>query len=70
MIVETAFLGGKGRHERLFSVSPPSHILKMTEAVDTPKEMLYKDDPTAGGYAWLVWMGEMPTRFEWIAPCP
>jgi hypothetical protein len=69
MIVETAFLGGKGRYERLFSVNPPSHILKIAEAIDKPKGMLCEDDPTAGGHVWLVWMGEMPTRFEWIAPC-
>lgn len=69
MIVETAFLGGKGRYERLFSASPPSHILKIAEAIDTSKEMLCEGDPAASGYVWLVWMGEMPTQFEWIAPC-
>lgn len=69
MLVDAAFLGGEGRHERLFVDRPPSHILMFAEPLTTSKEALCQVDSLTDSYAWLVWMGDMPTRFEWIAPC-
>lgn len=69
MILRTAFLEGQGRYERLFSKTPPSHVLQFTERVVMHKGRLAPEGSTATAYAWLVWViGEEGTRFDWIAP--
>lgn len=68
MIVRSAFLEGVGRYERLFSATPPSHVLQFTERVVMHKGKLAPKGSTATAYCWLVWMGG-PTRFAWISPC-
>lgn len=68
-IVRAAFLEGQGRYDRLFSKNPPSHILQFTERVVMHKGRLAPEGSTATAYAWLVWMGDSPTRFHWIEPC-
>lgn len=71
MIVRSAFLEGIGRHERLFSVNPPSHVLQFTERVVMHKGRLAPEGSTATAYCWLVWIDGLgpETQFEWIAPC-
>ncbi|MBB3034033.1 methyltransferase [Alteriqipengyuania lutimaris] len=72
MIVRTAFLEGVGRHERLFSANPPSHVLQFSERVVMHKGKLSPDGSTATAYAWLVWLDDRDdcdTTFDWIAPC-
>lgn len=69
-LVRSAFLEGVGRHERLFSVTPPSHVLQFTERVVMHKGRLAPDGSTATAYCWLVWLkpGQL-TQLGWIAPC-
>lgn len=69
MIVRAAFLEGVGRHHRLFSKQPPSHVLQFTERVVMHKGKLSADGSTATAYAWLIWMGRSLTQLRWIAPC-
>lgn len=69
MIVRAAFLEGQGRFERLFSKTPPSHVLQFTERVVMHKGRLAPEGSTATAYAWLVWTGDSQTRLHWIAPC-
>lgn len=70
MIVRAAFLEGQGRFERLFSKTPPSHVLQFTERVVMHKGRLAPEGSTATAYAWLIWMGDsQSTRLSWIAPC-
>lgn len=69
MIVRAAFLEGVGRFERLYSKTPPSHVLQFTERVVMHKGRLAPEGSTATAYAWLVWMGDSQTRLHWIAPC-
>lgn len=71
MIVRSAFLESVGRHERLFSVTPPSHVLQFTERVVMHKGRLAPEGSTATAYCWLVWLQgwEEDTVFNWIAPC-
>lgn len=74
MIVRSAFLEGIGRHERLFSKTPPSHVLQFTERVVMHKGKLTETGSTATAYCWLVWdfatiSDRSGTQFEWIAPC-
>lgn len=70
MIVRAAFLESVGRYERLFSKTPPSHVLQFTERVVMHKGRLAPEGSTATAYAWLVWMGnERETRLQWIPPC-
>ena len=71
VIVRAAFLEGVGRHDRLFSVNPPSHVLQFTERVVMHKGKLSAIGSTATAYAWLVWMPDRDgdTRLRWIAPC-
>lgn len=71
VIVRSAFLEGVGRHERLFSQTPPSAVLQFTERVVMHKGKLSADGSTATAYAWLVWFKDRsgPTVFDWIAPC-
>lgn len=74
VIVRSAFLEGVGRHERLFSVNPPSHVLQFTERVVMHKGRLAPEGSTATAYCWLVWLDggdcqDRETHFEWIQPC-
>lgn len=72
VIVRSAFLEGIGRHERLFSVTPPTDILQFTERVVMHKGKLSPDGSTATAYCWLVWdkcASHRRTGFNWIAPC-
>ena len=55
--------------ERLFSKTPPTHVLQFTERVVMHKGRLAPEGSTATAYAWLVWMGDSQTRLHWIAPC-
>jgi hypothetical protein len=71
MIVRSAFLEGIGRHERLFSIAPPSDILQFTERVVMHKGKLSANGSTATAYCWLVWRNNDrtgQTRFQWIPP--
>jgi hypothetical protein len=69
VIVRAAFLEGVGRYGRLFSQTPPSHVLQFSERVVMHKGRLAPEGSTATAYAWLVWAGEDDTRLHWIAPC-
>lgn len=71
LLVRTAFLEGAGRHARLFSVMPPSHVLQFAERVPMLRGRCLRGASTATAYAWLVWHKGSPpgTRFGWIAPC-
>ena len=72
MIVRSAFLEGIGRHERLFSVTPPTDILQFTERVVMHRGTLSAKGSTATAYCWLVWNKAEPqngTHFHWIPPC-
>jgi hypothetical protein len=71
VIVRSAFLEGVGRHERLFSQTPPSAVLQFTERVVMHKGKLSANGSTATAYAWLVWFKDRagPTVFDWIEPC-
>jgi hypothetical protein len=72
MIVRSAFLEGIGRHDRLFSVNPPTDVLQFVERVVMHKGKLSAKGSTATSYSWLVWrkdrVGQEP-RLRWIAPC-
>lgn len=71
-IVRSAFLEGIGRHDRLFSVDPPSHILQFTERVVMHKGKLSEKGSTATSYCWLVWTSTRTrhaSQLQWIAPC-
>lgn len=71
MFVRSAFLEGVGRHDRLFSVCPPSYVLQFTERVVIHKGRLAPEGSSATSYCWLVWFKqrEGPTLFGWIPPC-
>ena len=71
MIVRAAFLEGVGRHDRLFSETPPSDVLQFSERVVMHKGRLAPEGSTATAYAWLVWIHGCTdtTRLRWIAPC-
>lgn len=70
-LVRVAFLESVGRYERLFSVTPPSHVLQFTERVVMHKGKLAPEGSTATAYAWVIWLKAYPgiTQFGWIAPC-
>ena len=76
MLVRSAFLEGIGRHDRLFSRTPPSDVLQFTERVVMHRGRLAPEGSTATAYCWLVWgLGpnadwhQHGTRLHWIAPC-
>ena len=72
VIVRSAFLEGIGRHERLFSKTPPTDILQFTERVVMHKGKLSADGSTATAYCWVIWdkrVRRHHTQFHWIAPC-
>ena len=55
MIVRSAFLEGVARHDRLFSVTPPTNVLQFSERVVMHKGRLSAKGSTATSYCWLVW---------------
>lgn len=70
MIVRSAFIEGVGRHERLFSPRPPSHVMQFAERVPMVRGRYDAAATTATAYLWLVWAkGFRGTRLQWIAPC-
>jgi hypothetical protein len=72
VIVRAAFLEGIGRHARLFSKTPPTHVMQFTERVVMHKGKLSAQGSTATAYCWLVWdicQEPQPTQFGWVAPC-
>jgi hypothetical protein len=71
MLVRSAFLEGVGRHERLFSKSPPTDILQFTERVVMHHGKLSQFGSTATAYCWVVYRKNTSsgTHFHWIAPC-
>ena len=72
VIVRSAFLESKGRHERLFKPYPPSHIFQFCERVVMHKGKLSPNGSTATSYSWVVWdhmRVSNSTTFDWIKPC-
>lgn len=84
MLVRSAFLEGRARHESLFSRTPPTFVLQFVErivmlegrlvragSVDPFAEVEGRKASTATSYVWLVWMHDRSadTRLRWIAPC-
>lgn len=84
MLVRSAFLEAEGRHDRLFSVTPPSFVLQFVERVCMLEGRLVRlgdVDPfaekpgtkaaTATSYCWLVWRQGAggDTRLRWLANC-
>lgn len=70
MIVRAAFLESVGRYERLFSKTPPTHVLQFSERVVMHKGKLSAKGSTATAYAWLIWTpNPFGTNMRWIAPC-
>ena len=69
-LTRTSFLEGVGRHNRLFSKTPPSYVLQFSERVPMLKGRVDKKASTATSYAWLVWVKPLSiTTFDWIPPC-
>lgn len=72
LLVRTAFLESADRHEKLFTLSPPSDILQFVERVPMQKGILNRYGSTATAYCWVVWRkggAHEGTRFHWLAPC-
>lgn len=72
MLVRTSFLEGVGRHDALFSKTPPLAVLQFSERVPMFKGKLDEKGSTATSYCWLVFGGGRagwPTEFHWIPPC-
>lgn len=74
VLVRSAFLEGIGRHQRLFSVNPPSDILQFTERAVMHRGRLAPEGSTATAYCWLVWLNGASanlgnTKFDWLPPC-
>lgn len=71
LLVRTAWSEGIDRYERLFRVSPPTHIAQYCERVPMTKGRWDPEATSATAYAWFVWHkatagGE--TSFLWIPP--
>lgn len=72
VLLRSAFLEGVGRHNRLFSINPPTYVLQFSERVVMHKGRLSAKGSTATAYCWLVWMNRPTsgeTVLEWIPPC-
>lgn len=68
----TNFLEGKGRHERLFSKTPPSFILPFVERVQMARGRLVPKMASVTPYSWFVWfVGDEVSypKVKWIPPC-
>jgi hypothetical protein len=72
MLVRASFLEGVGRFERLYSHTPPTHVLQFSERVVMHKGTLSERGSTATAYAWLIWfkphMGQ-PAQLHWTGIC-
>lgn len=72
LLVRTAFLEGKDRHDRLFKPNPPQRVLQFVERLPMVKGRLSKTASTATSYCWVVWRTDRKvkaTALEWIEPC-
>lgn len=71
VLVRTGFLESVGRHERLFSKTPPTFVAQFSERVPMVKGRLDMKATTATSYAWMVWEKNNigTSRLEWIKPC-
>jgi hypothetical protein len=71
MLVRTSFLEGIGRHERLFSVRPPTRVAQFAERVPMVKGRLDAKVSTATSYCWAIWLHNSTGKpeFCWIPPC-
>lgn len=70
VILRTSFLEGIGRHEKLFSINPPTLVAQFAERVPMVRGRLDEEAASATSYCWLVWvMGGGETRLVWIPPC-
>lgn len=72
VIVRSAFLEGVGRHGRLFSMTPPTHVLQFAERVPMVKGRFDPGASTATAYVWLVWLKgdrQRGTQLHWLRPC-
>ncbi len=72
MFLKTTFLEGKGRYEKLFSVTPPKYIFQFSERILCAKNGEFSYMKAHGGsavaYAWFIrekgWTGN--TIIDWI----
>lgn len=72
MILRSAILEGKGRYERLFKDTPPTHVLQFVERVPMVEGEVDPEASSATAYVWLVWVKEdmgQQTQLHWIPPC-
>lgn len=70
LILRTAFLEGIGRHEKLFSVTPPNLVAQFAERVPMVRGRIDQEAVSATAYCWLVWLtGSRDVRLLWIPPC-
>ena len=71
ILARTVFLESSGRHEAIFSRSPPMAFAQFVERVPMVKGRLDQKASTATGYAWLVWDKRYigPPLLKWVPPC-
>jgi len=71
MLVRTVFVESVGRHDRLFSQTPPTRFAQFTERVPMVKGRLDAKASTATGYGWIIWeIGSSgSTELSWIPAC-
>jgi hypothetical protein len=71
MLCRSQFVEGIGRHERLFSKTPPLLIAQFAERVPMVAGRLDPASKTATSYSWFHWkcgVLEAP-KIVWISPC-
>ncbi len=72
LLLRLAFLEGKGRWERIYSINPPTRVLIFSSrlSIFPASSDLIKGGTTA--YAWFVWdrrcHGTRYTQLKWISP--
>lgn len=70
MLARTTFLEGVGRHEKLWSKTPPTVVAQFAERVPMVKGRYDPKASSATAYCWLVWLKDcFPQRLMWIPPC-
>lgn len=71
ILARTVFLESVGRHEALFSRTPPSAFAQFVERVPMVRGRLDQKASTATGYAWLVWDKSYTGSplLKWVPPC-
>ena len=71
MLCRSQFVEGIGRHDRLFSKTPPSLIAQFAERVPIVAGRLDPASKTATSYSWFHWECGITkdTRVVWIPPC-